>query len=205
MLLGVLIGLPLGVIAAIKHHTWLDYLIVSGTIAAISLPTMVTAPIALWFLAARFRILPPGGWDGLLSTKAIMPVAIMSLGVIAVFVRQTRANMLEVINEDYVRTARSKGLAERMVIMTHALRNALIPLFTIFGFMVGGLVSGTFIVETLFGIPGLGRLGVEAFFAVDRELLMAFVIMVAVAYALSNLFVDIGYGLIDPRIRYDGE
>ncbi len=202
LILGVLIGIPLGVVAAVKHHTWLDYAIVAGTVAGISVPTFVTAPILLWFLAARFRILPSGGWDGLLSTRAIMPVAVMSTGVVAVFVRQTRANMLEVIGQDYVRTARSKGLSERAVVMVHALRNALIPLFTIFGLMVGGLVGGTFIVELIFGIPGIGRLGVESFFARDYPVIVALTILIAVAYALANLLVDVGYSFIDPRIRY---
>lgn len=200
--LGILIGIPLGVVAAVKHHTWLDYTIVTGTVAGISVPTFVTAPILLWFLAARFRVLPPGGWDGLLSSRAIMPVAVMSTGVIAVFVRQTRANMLEVIGQDYVRTARSKGLSERAIMVVHALRNALIPLFTIFGLMVGGLVGGTFIVEVIFGIPGIGRLAVESFFARDYPVIASLTILIAAAYALANLLVDVGYSVIDPRIRY---
>ncbi|MFQ5342602.1 MAG: ABC transporter permease [Anaerolineae bacterium] len=200
--LGILIGIPLGVVAAVKHHTWLDYTIVSGTVAGISVPTFVTAPILLWFLAARFRVLPPGGWGGLFSSRAIMPVVVMSTGVIAVFVRQTRANMLEVIGQDYVRTARSKGLSERTVVMIHALRNALIPLFTIFGLMVGGLVGGTFIAEVIFGIPGIGRLGVESFFARDYPVIVSLTILIATAYALANLLVDLGYSVIDPRIRY---
>ncbi|MFQ5595346.1 MAG: ABC transporter permease [Anaerolineae bacterium] len=200
--LGILIGIPLGVTAAVKHHTWLDYTIVTGTVAGISVPTFVTAPILLWFLAARFRILPPGGWDGLFSSRAIMPIAVMSTGVIAVFVRQTRANMLEVIGQDFVRTARSKGLSEQAVVMVHALRNALIPLFTIFGLMVGGLVGGTFIAEVIFGIPGIGRLAVESFFARDYPVIVALTILIATAYALANLLVDMGYSVIDPRIRY---
>ena len=200
--LGILIGIPLGVVAAVKHHTWLDYTIVSGTVAGISVPTFVTAPILLWFLAARFRVLPPGGWGGLFSSRAIMPVVVMSAGVIAVFVRQTRANMLEVIGQDYVRTARSKGLSERAVVMIHALRNALIPLFTIFGLMVGGLVGGTFIAEVIFGIPGIGRLAVESFFARDYPVIVSLTILIATAYALANLLVDLGYSVIDPRIRY---
>lgn len=202
LILGVTIGVPLGVVAAVKHHTWVDYAIVTGTVAGISFPTFVTAPILLWFLAARFRVLPPGGWHGLTSRSAIMPVAVLTVGVIAVFVRQTRANMLEVVGQDYVRTARAKGLAERVVVMIHALRNALIPLFTIFGLMVGGLVGGTFIVETIFGIPGLGRLGVESFFARDYPVIMALTTLIAVAYAMANLFVDLGYGVIDPRIGH---
>ncbi len=200
--LGVLIGIPLGIVAAVKHHTWLDYTIVSGAIAGISIPVFVTAPILLWLFAVRFRVLPSGGWEGLFSKHAILPVAIMATGPIAVFVRQTRANMLEVLEQDYVRTARSKGLSERSVLLVHALRNALIPLTTIFGLMVGSLVVGTFIVELVFGIPGIGQLGVQAFFARDYPVIMALTVLIAVSYTLANLLVDVLYGFIDPRIRY---
>jgi peptide/nickel transport system permease protein len=119
----------------------------------------------------------------------------------AVFTRQTRAGMLEVLREDYVRTARAKGLAERAVVLRHALRNALIPLSTIMGFMLGGLVEGTFITEFWFGIPGLGSLGFEAFNARDYPIIISLTLLIAAAYGLANLLVDLGYGFLDPRIR----
>ncbi|MFQ6057433.1 MAG: ABC transporter permease [Anaerolineae bacterium] len=202
LVLGALIGVPLGVIAALKRNSWLDYVIVSGTVAGISLPTFVIAPMVMWLLAYRFRLLPSGGWEGLFSRRIIMPAIVLSTGYIAVFVRQTRAQMLEVIGQDYVRTARAKGLTEQMVIIGHALRNALIPLFTIFGLMVGGLVEGTFVTETIFGIPGIGRLGFESFFARDYPVIMALTLLVALSFTLANLLVDVGYGFLDPRIRY---
>ena len=121
--------------------------------------------------------------------------------MITVFVRQTRANLLEEIKQDYVRTARAKGLSESMVVFRHALRNALIPLFTIFGLLVGGLVGGSFITELIFGIPGIGRMGFEAFFARDYPVITALTLVTAISYALTSLGVDIGYGLLDPRIQ----
>jgi peptide/nickel transport system permease protein len=199
---GALAGVPLGVIAALKRGSWLDYIVVSGTVAGISLPTFVIAPMLMWLFAYRLRLLPTGGWEGLFSRRIIMPIIVLSSGYIAIFVRQTRAQMLEVIGQDYVRTARAKGLTEQMVIIGHALRNALIPLFTIFGLMVGGLVEGTFITETIFGIPGIGRLGFESFFARDYPVIMALTLLVALSFTLANLFVDLGYHFIDPRIRY---
>jgi ABC-type dipeptide/oligopeptide/nickel transport system permease component len=132
-----------------------------------------------------------------------MPVFIMSLGPIAVFARQTRANLAEELDADYVRTARSKGLSEQAVVVGHALRNALIPLLTIFGLMLGGLVSGSFITEEIFGIPGIGRLGVQAFFSRDYPVIMALTLIIAVAYAIANLLVDMCYAVVDPRIRYE--
>lgn len=200
--IGALVGVPLGVLSAVRRNTWLDYAIVAGVIAGISLPTFTVAPILQWLFGVRFRVLPTGGWEGVLSRHVILPATVLASGYVAVFVRQTRASMLEVLGQDYVRTARAKGLHEHMVIFGHALRNALIPLFTIFGLMVGGLVSGTFITETVFGIPGIGRLGVESFFARDYPVIMALTLLGAVAYTLANLLVDVSYAFLDPRIRY---
>jgi peptide/nickel transport system permease protein len=201
LILGMLVGIPLGILAALRSNTWVDYAIVAVGVAGVSLPTFTIAPILGWFLAVRLRILPSGGWDGIFSTKIILPAAVLASGVITVFVRQTRANVLEEIKQDYVRTARSKGLSESLVIFRHALRNALIPLFTIFGLLVGGLVGGSFITELIFGIPGIGRMGFEAFFARDYPVITALTLVTAISYALTSLGVDIGYGLLDPRIQ----
>jgi peptide/nickel transport system permease protein len=202
LVIGVAVGIPLGTVAALHRNTWLDYLVVSLAVGGISFPTFVIAPILMWLLARQFHLLPPGGWEGILSNRTIMPAMVLSTGPVAVFARQTRASMLEVIQQDYVRTARAKGLTERIVILGHVLRNALIPLFTIFGLMLGGLVTGTFITETIFGIPGIGRLGFDAFFSRDYPVIMAETLIVAIAYILANLLVDMGYSFIDPRIRY---
>jgi ABC-type dipeptide/oligopeptide/nickel transport system permease component len=199
--LGMLVGIPLGIVAALRAHTWLDYAIVSVGVAGVSLPVFTIAPILAWFLAIRLHLLPPGGWDGIFSIKIVMPALVLASGPVTVFVRQTRANLLEEIGQDYVRTARAKGLGEEMVILRHALRNALIPLFTVFGLLAGGLVGGSFITELIFGIPGIGRLGFDAFFARDYPVITALTLVTAVSYALTSLLVDTGYGFIDPRLR----
>jgi peptide/nickel transport system permease protein len=199
--LGMMVGIPLGIIAALKSSTWLDYLIVAVGVAGVSLPTFTIAPILGWFLSVKLGLLPSGGWDGVFSPKIIMPALVLASGVVTVFVRQTRANVLDEIGQDYVRTARAKGLPEQLVVVRHALRNALIPLFTMFGLLAGGLVAGSFITESIFGIPGIGRLGFEAFVARDYPVITALTLVTAISYALASLGVDIGYGFLDPRIR----
>ena len=202
MAVGVAVGIPLGILAALNRNNLIDYLIVSLTVAGISFPVFAIAPMAMWFLAVRLHLLPSGGWEGLFSRRIIMPTLVLAIGPAAVFVRQTRANMLEVLDQDFVRTARAKGLREYTVIVAHTLRNALIPLFTIFGLMLGGLVGGGIITESIFGIPGIGRLVWDAFGARDYPVIMAYALLVAMAYTLANLFVDVCYRFVDPRIRY---
>jgi len=199
--LGMMIGIPLGIMAALRQGSWADRLITALVVGGISVPSFVRAPVLTYIFARLWRILPPGGWDGIFSTKIILPAVVLALGPMAVFTRQTRVGMLEVLREDYVRTARAKGLAERAVVLRHALRNALIPLTTIMGFMLGGLVEGTVITEFWFGIPGLGRLGFDAFHARDYPIIIALTLLVAAVYGLANLLVDLGYGFLDPRIR----
>jgi peptide/nickel transport system permease protein len=196
------LGVPLGIVAALRANTWVDRLTVGITVLGISTPTFVLAPIVTWFFARQLRILPAGGWDGIFSPKIIMPALVLGLGAVAVFARQTRASLLDVLGQDYVRTARAKGLPERSVIVGHALRNALMPIFTLLGMMLGDLPAGAFIVENVFGIPGIGRLGFESFFARDYPLIMALTLIVAASYVLVNLLVDVGYVFLDPRIRY---
>jgi len=215
VLLGsLLIGIPLGVIAAVKRNSWIDRAIVSLVVAGVSVPIIVIAPILLWLFARELPLwsasvlgvkigLPSGGWDGIFSTKIILPVVVFSLGPIAVLARQTRASMIEVLGQDFIRVARAKGLWEWLILTRHALRAALIPLVTLLGFMVAGLVAGSFFVETIFGIPGIGLLGFEAFFARDYPVILALTLIIAVAYVFANLIVDIGYRFADPRIRYE--
>jgi peptide/nickel transport system permease protein len=202
MAVGVAVGIPLGILAALNHNNAIDYLIVSLTVTGISLPVFAVAPMAMWFLAVRFHLLPSGGWEGIFSRRIIMPTLVLAIGPAAVFMRQARANMLEVLDQDFVRTARAKGLREYTVIVAHTLRNAMIPLFTIFGLMLGGLVGGGIITESIFGIPGIGSLVWEALFARDYPVIMAYTLLVAAAYAMANLLVDVCYRFVDPRIRY---
>lgn len=202
LLVGMIVGIPLGILAALHRNSLLDYLTTSGVVLGISLPVFFIAPLLLAVFAWWLRILPPGGWDGIFSRSAILPIFVLGSGPIAVFARQTRANLGQVLDQDYVRTARAKGLPESVVIVRHALRNALIPLFTIIGLMLGGLVEGAFLTETIFGIPGFGRLTVDALFARDYPVILANILLVAISYTVANLLIDLVYPLIDPRIRY---
>jgi len=215
ILLGVVIGVPLGLIAGIKRDSWLDLMVRGIVIAGISIPIIVLNPV-LTFIFSRAHeftfgnlsitigpMLPmvQGYWEGIFSPKIILPAFVESIGVIAVMTRQMRAGMIDELSKDYIRTARAKGLRERMVIVRHAMRNALIPIATILGLMLGGLVAGSFLVENWFGIPGIGALAYEALFARDYYITMAMVLLIAVAYVISNTLVDVTYGFLDPRIR----
>jgi peptide/nickel transport system permease protein len=215
--LGLTIGVPLGLLAGLKRDTWIDLIIRGLVIAGISLPIIFLNPVLTFIFSRRhdfvlaaanikFSIGPllpmvQGYWDGIFSSKVLLPAFVESLGVIAVLTRQMRAGMIEVLSEDYIRTARAKGLRERIVVVRHAMRNALIPIATILGLMIGGLVAGSFLVENWFGVPGVGALAFDALFSRDYYITMALVLLIAVAYVLSNLLVDLTYGLLDPRIR----
>ena len=195
------LGILLGVIAAYKEGTRIDRAIVLTVVVGISMPVFAIAPILLYFFAVKAQILPPGGWDGIFSTKVILPAIVLGIGPLAVMVRQTRASVLQTISEQYVLTARAKGLHDRRVMFKHVLPNALIPVMTIVGLMFGSLVGGAFVTELLFGIPGCGQLAFETFTARDYPMIMAFTILGAAAFIMSNLLVDMLYFVIDPRIR----
>ncbi len=213
LLVGVLAGVPLGILSAVRHNRWLDHLISIGVIAAIAVPIFAVVPFLLWifarelplFTAAQFGVkigLPAGGWSGWFSASAVLPTVSLSPAYVAIFARQTRAGMVESLEQDYIRTARAKGLSERLVVGRHAFRNALIPLVTIFGLLMAGLVAGSAITETVFGIPGLGQLTIQALNARDYPIILAITVMSAVVYITLNLIVDIVYTFVDPRIRY---
>lgn len=217
IVLGVVIGVPLGLIAGLKKNTWIDLVIRILVIAGISFPIILLDPVLTFVFSRRHDIilsaahlsfsigplLPmvAGNWEGIFSTQIILPAFIEASGVIAVMTRQMRAGMIEVLSEDYIRTARAKGLRERAVIVRHAMRNALIPIATILGLMLGGLVAGSFLVESWFGIPGVGALAFDSLFSRDYYVIMALTLLIAAAYVVSNLLVDVTYGFLDPRIR----
>ena len=200
--IALVIGIPLGFIAALKQGTWLDVAIVSITLFFMSLPVFITAPFLLIFFVLWTGLLPSHGWNGFFSTNIIMPALILGVPGIAAITRLTRASTLEVIGQEYVRTARSKGLKELVINRRHILRNALIPIFTVVGLSLGTLVEGSFITEGYFGIPGIGRLAIESFFSRDYPVITALGLVIATSFVIVNLAVDIGYRLIDPRIRY---
>ncbi len=202
LLLGIPTGIVLGIIAAFTRGSWLDRSIIFTTVFIRAIPVLVAAPVLLMIFAGQLRILPAGGWDGLFSASAILPVLLMASGALGGYARITRASVLDVMNSDYVRTARAKGLSERLLMIRHVLRNAFIPLVTFIGFALGGLVEGALITETIFGIPGMGRLGFEAINARDYPIIIALTVLSAFAFAIANLCADLFYGVIDPRIRH---
>ncbi len=199
--IGVVIGTSIGVVAALQRGRLMDRLVVFGVVLGRAIPVFVAGPILLFLFARTIPVLPAGGWDGIFSRSAVLPVVLLSIGPMAIFARQTRAGMLEVMGQDYIRTARAKGLRETAVVTVHALRNAFIPLLTILGFLLGSLVEGTFLTETIFGIPGMGQFAFEALGGRDYPVIITVTLLVAVAYALGNLWVDLFYGIVDPRIR----
>lgn len=199
-LFALLLGLPLGIYAALRHNTAADYASMFVAVFGYSVPNFVLATFAIVLFAAVWHLLPTGGWD---SWKAwILPSITLGLGPAAAIARYTRSSMLEVIRQDYVRTARAKGLAELLIVRRHELKNALLPVVTILGPAVAYLVTGSFVVEDIFHIPGIGRTFVDSILSRDYPLLMASVLLYATAVALANLLVDVAYALLDPRIRY---
>jgi oligopeptide transport system permease protein len=199
-LLAVLAGIPLGILAALGHNRWPDYLSTGISIIGIAMPSFVLALLLVVFFGVTLRWLPTGGWKG--PETWVLPTVALAGFPIAVIARYTRASMLEVTRKDYIRTAQSKGLGSRAVVSRHMLRNALIPVVTILGPTLAFLVTGSFIIETIFGIPGVGRYYITSISQKDYGVLMAMTILYAFAVAFLNLVVDVLYAYIDPRIRY---
>jgi ABC-type dipeptide/oligopeptide/nickel transport system permease component len=197
------IGIPLGILAALKQGTWLDDFIVGTTLVLNSIPVFFTLPMLLLIFVRTLHWLPSSGWGGLFDSRIIIPAVVMALPGLAAITRQMRASTLDVLYQDYVRVARAKGLPESTVMVRHVVRNALLPLWTILGLSLGGLVEGFFIIETLYGIPGIGAMAVDSMFTRDYPVIMAITLLVATSFVLANLLVDVGYTFLDPRIRYD--
>ena len=194
------IGLPLGIIAALGHNRWPDYVATGVSLIGIATPTFVMAILLILVFSVWLKWLPPIGWHG--PENWILPVLALAGYQIAQIARYTRASMLEVTRKDYIRTAHSKGIRERAVVIKHMIRNALIPVITILGPILAFLVTGSFIIEQFFGIPGIGRYYVQGIVQRDYSLIMAMTVIYAFAVAALNLVVDVLYGYIDPRIRY---
>jgi oligopeptide transport system permease protein len=199
-ILAVLVGIPLGIFAALGHNRWPDYLSTSISIIGISTPSFVLAILLVVLFAITLGIFPTGGWKG--PSYWVLPTVALAGFPIAVIARYTRASMLEVTRKDYIRTAMSKGLRDGAVVTRHMIRNALIPVVTILGPTLAFLVTGSFIIETIFSIPGVGRYYITAISTRDYSLLMAMTMLYAFAVAFLNVVVDVLYAYIDPRIRY---
>ena len=203
MILASILGILAGIISAVKQYSIFDYSAMFIAISGISAPVFWVGLLLLLIFAYTLHLIPgvgyvPGDWR-----YFILPVITLGVRPAALIARLTRSCMLEVMTQDYIRTARAKGLHERAVIMRHALKNALIPVETIVGTEVADLLSGAVLTETIFAWPGVGRLAVEALVARDFPMIRGTVIFMAVIFLVANLIVDISYGFIDPRIRYD--
>jgi peptide/nickel transport system permease protein len=200
VLVSTISGVAVGIFAAVKRGRAADYLTMGIAIVGLSVPTFYLALIGIIVFSLNLHWLPVTGARS--AASYVLPILALSVHSAAVKARITRSSMLEVFGNDYLRTARAKGLRERVVLMRHALKNALIPISTIIGLQFGSLLGGAFIIETIFGWPGIGRLAVQAIFNRDFPLIQGTVLVGAVTYALVNLAVDLGYAWLDPRIRY---
>lgn len=198
------LGIPVGLFAALKQGTNWDIVAVAGTLLGQSLPVFLTAPVLLIVFALKLEVLPTHGWGGFFDTRIILPCVVMGIPGVAIVARLTRASTLDVIAQDYVRTARAKGLSEYTVRTRHILRNALIPVVTSLGFSLAALASGSFIVEGFFGIPGVGMLAIESLFARDYPVIMAITLVGTTLFVFANLVIDLIYPFLDPRIRLGG-
>jgi peptide/nickel transport system permease protein len=208
MTVSVLVAFPLGILAAVRRNSQVDRLGSMFTLVGICMPNFLVALLLIFLFGVSLRWLPISGytdpfedpWAGLRSLA--LPAATLGLALAAVIARTLRGSLLEALSEDYIRTARAKGLAERTIIRRHALKNSLIPVVTLLGLQLGTLIGGAVITEYVFALPGVGRLVVDAVFARDYPLVQGVVLLIAVGFILSSLVVDLVYGWLDPRIRY---
>ena len=195
------IGLPLGFYAAKRQGTKTDPAILISMLILYAMPVFFTAPFLILFFAVKLHWVPASGWNGMFSTQAILPALTIGIPGAAIFVRHMRASTLEVIGQEYIRTARAKGMSNFVINYRHVARNALLPILTLLGFTFAGIFGGSLIVELIYGIPGVSRLSLDAIFQRDFPVLTAFVLLGSLMLVLANLVIDIAYTIIDPRIR----
>lgn len=201
LLVAAFLGITLGVLAAVKQYSWMDAGSMLVALVGISMPSFWLGLLLIFAFSLKFKLFPATGGGDL--KHLVLPAVTLGLGASAIIARLTRSSMLEVMRNEYVTTARAKGLRESRVIIRHALKNALIPVVTIFGLQFGQLLAGTVVIETVFGRPGIGRLIVDAILSKDFPLVQGIVLVVAISYVFVNLIVDLLYAFLDPRIRYD--
>lgn len=200
LLIAVLVGLPLGIIAALQANQWPDSLATGFSLTLSAMPHFWLGPLLMMVFALWLGWLPVSGMEG--GASIVLPALTLGLGLAAILTRMTRASLLEVLHEDFVRTARAKGLPEKTVILRHALRAALLPVVTIVGLQLGSLLAGAVITETIFGWEGVGRLLVESIEKRDYPVTQACVLVIALTYVMVNLLTDVLYARLDPRVRF---
>ncbi len=201
MLIALTVGLPLGFYAAKRQGTKTDPAIVISMLILYAMPVFFTAPFLILFFAVKLHWVPAAGWSGIFSTQVILPALTIGIPGAAIFVRHMRASTLEVIGQEYIRTAHAKGMSGFVVNYRHVARNALLPILTLLGFTLAGVFGGSLIVELIYGIPGVSRLSLDAIFQRDFPVLTAFVLLGSLMLVLANLVIDIAYTIVDPRIR----
>ncbi len=200
LLLTFFLGIPIGVYAALARGTFLDPLTISFWLLLDAIPSFVIIPVAQFVLALKLGLVGLA-WEGVTSPNAILPVLIMSLPGVAGVARFMRASVISVMHEDYIRTARAKGLKERTVIITHITRNAMLPMVTVIGLSLPGITAGALFVEQFFGIPGIAREALASVLAPDFDVLLALVLFGSTLFVIANILVDVSYAIIDPRVR----
>lgn len=203
LILSVLLGIPLGSIAALRQNTWIDYTVMGVAMTGIAVPNFVIAPILTLVLGVYLGLLPVGSWGGGSLRHLVLPTIALALPQVAFIARLMRGSMVEVLRSNYIRTARAKGLTENIVLSRHAIKAALLPVVSYLGPAAAGLMTGSVVIETIFGIPGIGRYFVSSALNRDYTLVMGVVITFGAAVILFNLLVDLVYGFLDPKVRYD--
>lgn len=201
--IGITIGIILGIIAALFRNKWPDYLVMFIAILGITVPIFIIASILQYLFSVKFQILPTTGWGELKHT--IIPTIALAFGSIATYARYMRSNVLEVINQDYILTAKAKGVSPFNIVVKHVLRNAILPAITIIGPQLAGIFTGSFVIERIFGIPGLGSYYVTSINDRDYTMIIGTTVFYAALFVVAQLVTDILYGIVDPRIRVSGK
>lgn len=199
LLIGLVIGVLLGIIVALNRNKWPDYLVMFIAIIGITVPVFVLAAVLQYVFTVKFQVLPTTGWGK--PENIILPVAVMCLGTIATYARYVKSNMLDVLGQDYILTAEAKGVDRFHVIKDHVLRNAFLPCLTILGGQISGIFTGAFVVEKIFGIPGLGFYYISSINDRDYTMIIGTTIFAAGLFVIAQLIIDIAYSILDPRIR----
>jgi oligopeptide transport system permease protein len=204
LVLALLLGIPLGVIAALRQNSWLDYVALFFATIGIAVPSFVLGIYLLIIFSVSLDLFPVAAtnWDRL--DAWVLPTIALAVSPAAYLTRLTRSSILEILRQDYIRTARAKGLREHIVVSRHVIKNSMLPVWTVLGPITAGLITGSFIIETIFSVPGIGRFFVDSIGQRDYSMIMGTVLFYAFLVALANLIIDVTYGLFDPRIKVEG-
>ena len=201
-ILTLITGVTIGTFAALKQNSWIDYLVMSSSMFGVVLPSFVLAPVLIYIFSIGLGWLPAGGWNGGQWQYMVLPILAMSFLYIATFARITRGSMIETLNSNFIRTAKAKGLSTSRIVLTHAMRPALMPIVSYMGPAFVGIITGSVVIETIFGLPGIGKLFVNAAFNRDYSLVLGITILIGTLFIVFNAIVDLLLAWIDPKIRY---